>query len=1219
MASHRLQIFQSNLQHGKSSTALLGRNVAQQQSSLALVQEPYVYKNKVRNLCLKNYDLFYKNSQEAPRACILASKNLEAVFVEELSTKDCVAVMLNIKREGIPLKMLAVSVYLPHDSEVHPIPELLKAVDWAEGKSMHILIGSDANSHHTIWGSSDVNNRGEDLLDYIMSSQLCVANKGNKPTFVTSRRQEVIDVTLCSAGLETMIKDWRVTDDVTLSDHMYIRFELDMDKPPDIYYRKPTLTNWSTFFRLLQADQRLAANGRLATTEDIDRQVDILNDTLLEAFHKACPLKKVKEGKSVPWWNRRLQGLRSESRKLFRRAKISHSDSVWCNYREKRNEYNAEIRRSKISAWRSFTESVESVSEMSRCKKILCHDRSGCLGTLQKPGGGYTDSTEEALRLLLEVHFPGNSDTRTARTSQTGTLLTGLEGVPQWQLAKDVVDCRKIRWAIATFKPYKAPGADGIFPALLQKSIGVVAEPLCNIYRASIALGYIPERWRTTKVVFIPKPGKDTYSNPKSFRPICLTSFLMKTLERLIDIYIRNGALCYMPLHDGQHAYRAGRSTLSALHSLTGILERAIDRKKIALSAFFDIEGAFSNVTFDAILRACQAHKVSGGLIRWIGAMLKSLVAQATVKGVTQTITVERGCPQGGVLSPLIWALVVDDLLKQLAGVATHSQFYADDGVIVYEGHCISTLVDLMRDSLSVVDRWCRNNGLGINPSKTEVVIFTNKRLTRTPELSLNGVIIPYSKQVKFLGVIFDSKLNWGNHIEYRIRRAITIYWQCRCAVGKTWGLAPKVMHWLYTAVVRPALTYGAIVWWPRVKLVTCRQRLARVQRLAAVAITGAIRTTPTAALDVMCGLFPLEIYIKKIAMETAYRLQIARQWKRRIHGTKHGEIMRQLTEGVPVSAFPSDLQMGVLRLNKPYTVSFPSRAEWRCIEGILGQRGVICYTDGSLQTSGFSGAAWHCITPPYCHQEVIPTGKWATVFQTEVWAITACARFLYDQKVTNREVFVCSDSQAALRALEASKVSSRLVNQCRVMLTKLAVQNSVKLIWVPGHMGLEGNEKADELAREAAEMVPVGPEPFIPISYASVRSRIADWAMTEHWAVWDKAQCRQAKDFIEGPGTIKKTLLSLERTDIRNVVAMLTGHGPFRLHLSRLGVVDQTMCRFCGEIDETAAHLLCFCPALAGRRLEELGATNFCLNQISQINISNICRFARLLKLSEE
>jgi hypothetical protein len=72
---------------------------------------------------------------------------------------------------------------------------------------------------------------------------------------------------------------------------------------------------------------------------------------------------------------------------------------------------------------------------------------------------------------------------------------------------------------------------------------------------------------------------------------------------------------------------------------------------------------------------------------------------------------------------------------------------------------------------------------------------------------------IELKKEVKYLRVILDSKLNWNSHVETRLKKATIVLWQCRKAIGRSWGLKPKVVYWIYTAIVRPILSYAYIIW----------------------------------------------------------------------------------------------------------------------------------------------------------------------------------------------------------------------------------------------------------------------------------------------------------------------------------------------------------------------------------------------------------------------
>jgi hypothetical protein len=192
-----------------------------------------------------------------------------------------------------------------------------------------------------------------------------------------------------------------------------------------------------------------------------------------------------------------------------------------------------------------------------------------------------------------------------------------------------------------------------------------------------MAYGFIPMAWRQVKVTFIPKPGKLDHTGA-AYHPISLSSFLLKTMEKLVYRHIRDGALRIYPLHRNQHAYQRGKSTETALHNVVIHAEYAIDHKDIALGAFLDIEGAFDRTSFDTIKWAAERHGIEAAIYRWSCAMLESRNVSATLAGETLRASTARGCPQGRVLSPLLWSLVVDDLLWELYSNGYHMVGYAD-------------------------------------------------------------------------------------------------------------------------------------------------------------------------------------------------------------------------------------------------------------------------------------------------------------------------------------------------------------------------------------------------------------------------------------------------------------------------------------------------------------------------------------------------------------
>ncbi|KAH8338212.1 hypothetical protein KR067_012222, partial [Drosophila pandora] len=194
----------------------------------------------------------------------------------------------------------------------------------------------------------------------------------------------------------------------------------------------------------------------------------------------------------------------------------------------------------------------------------------------------------------------------------------------------------------------------------------------------------------------------------------------------------------------------------------------------------------------------------------------------------------------------------VTSLLRSLEGGGCKIIAYADDVAIAFVGKYPQTLCDLMTGKLKVLSAWAQRNVLGVNPSKTELVLFTRK--SKIPNLRLPqllGESLVLSDSAKYLGITLDRKLDWKLNTADRTRKAAIALYTCRKAVGLKWGMSPKIVRWLYTAIIRPILFYGVVVWWPALDYSLCRDRFRKTQRMAEVCITGSLRTTPSDALDI--------------------------------------------------------------------------------------------------------------------------------------------------------------------------------------------------------------------------------------------------------------------------------------------------------------------------------------------------------------------------------
>ena len=241
--------------------------------------------------------------------------------------------------------------------------------------------------------------------------------------------------------------------------------------------------------------------------------------------------------------------------------------------------------------------------------------------------------------------------------------------------------------------------------------------------------------------------------------------------------------------------------------------------------------------------------------------------------------------------------------------------------------------------------------------------------------------------------------------------------------------------------------------------------------------------------------------------------------------------------------------------------------------------------------------------------------GQYATVFQAEVFAILVCAHEIQAQEVPGKHVSICSDSLAALKALRAVKTTSPLVRQCQEALNVISMGRAVGLFWVPGHAGVRGNEIADGLARNGSASAYVEPEPALGVSWRDLHHRIHCWLVDEHRRRWQNPgdSQRQARELISGPRRGAEVgLLSFTRAQSRVITGLLTGHNTLRRHLHVMGLVDSPLCRRCAAEDESSAHILCRCEALALVRHAYLGSFFLEPQDIKNQTLGAIWRFGR-------
>jgi hypothetical protein len=181
--------------------------------------------------------------------------------------------------------------------------------------------------------------------------------------------------------------------------------------------------------------------------------------------------------------------------------------------------------------------------------------------------------------------------------------------------------------------------------------------------------------------------------------------------------------------------------------------------------------------------------------------------------------------------------------------------------------------------------------------------------------------------------------------------------------------------------------------------------------------------------------------------------------------------------------------------------------------------------------------------------------------------------------------------------------------------LNDISARQVVELFWVQGHARIRCNEIADGLARDGSALRLLGPEPVLGVSRCDIRKWPRVWLISQQWASWcDLGNIlRQARELISGPcPRTRIKLLSLNRNQSRVVTGLLIGHNTLRRHLHLLGLLDSPLCRKCGVKEETSAHILCECEALAVLRYRYLGSFFLEPEDIKSISLGAIWSFSR-------
>ncbi|KAF7644165.1 hypothetical protein LDENG_00226570 [Lucifuga dentata] len=300
----------------------------------------------------------------------------------------------------------------------------------------------------------------------------------------------------------------------------------------------------------------------------------------------------------------------------------------------------------------------------------------------------------------------------------------------------------------------KATGPDGISAFLLKTFAEELSPAWCPLYQLSIDLGSIPTIWKRAIVTPVPKKPSSWENN--DFRPVAVTSVVMKSLERIIVGRLRDDVNSVLDPY--QLAYKNNRNTSDALNIVSHlILKHLENRTSYVRLLFIDFSSAFNTMLPQVLLGKLKQMEVNPYIIKWYHSFLVDRQQQVKVNSTLSELqTISVGAPQGCISSPLLFTLYMlpSGSIFKKHGVSFHC--YTEDSQIYLPLKRKTTiLLKALLDCLDDIKTWMALNFLDLSEQKTEVMMFGPPELHAT----LCGDLCPlglYNKpSVKNLGVSF--------------------------------------------------------------------------------------------------------------------------------------------------------------------------------------------------------------------------------------------------------------------------------------------------------------------------------------------------------------------------------------------------------------------------------------------------------------------------------
>ena len=369
---------------------------------------------------------------------------------------------------------------------------------------------------------------------------------------------------------------------------------------------------------------------------------------------------------------------------------------------------------------------------------------------------------------------------------------------------KDIVD------AIDELKNNSASGPDGIAAIFLKKCKNSLSKPLFQLWRKCLDLGISPCKLKEAHIIPIYKGGHQGLAS--NYRPVALTSHLIKIFEKVVRNFIVKFLEENKLFNISQHGFRNGRSCLSQLLShYDKILEILASGSNVD-AVYLDFAKAFDKVDHGILLKKLSLLGIRGKLLEWIKSFLSCRKQMVLVNGVlSDPAPVTSGVPQGSVIGPLLFLVLIGDIDKNI--VSSFLSSFADDTRLLRKVSGVRDASSLQTD-LEAVYQWAEDNNCAFNNKKFEALRYGIDEILKltTSYTAPDGTLISVKDHIRDLGVTMSADATFKEHINKIYQSANNM---CSWILRTFQSRSPELMLTLWKSLVLPILDYCSQLWSP--------------------------------------------------------------------------------------------------------------------------------------------------------------------------------------------------------------------------------------------------------------------------------------------------------------------------------------------------------------------------------------------------------------------